>query len=166
MTTRTKNGLSILSLTFFFIIAVASSHKNAAFKDVDNWIPQDFNPTNNVLLIETHPVNNKQNERMIEWLEKNYPYRYEVVNKGVIENKISEKYSDTKTYPFGVEWELLGHRVTTQLNGQTHFETEWDLYGNFIDRSSNKVYKSTRKNNVYGQTAYIQFFNSVLGKFK
>ena len=90
MTTRTKTGLSILSLTFFFIIAVASSHKDASFKDAQQWIPPDFNPSNTTLLIEEHPMSKKGNEKMIEWLDKNYPYHYEIVRQGVLENKISK----------------------------------------------------------------------------
>src|SRR5436309_9506300 len=100
MTTRIKNCLSILTLTFFFIIAIASSHKNGTFTDAPNWTPKDFNPNNTVLLIQRHPINDKQNERMIGYLEKNYPYRYEVVDKSVIQNKTG-KYSDTKMYQFG-----------------------------------------------------------------
>jgi hypothetical protein len=157
MTTRIKNCLSILSLTVFFIIAAASSHKNATFKDADNWIPKDFNPNNTVLLIQTHPVNEKQNERMIEWLEKNYPYRYEIADKSAIQNTTG-KYSDTKTYPFAVLWNLKSaQRSHVGANGQPSFSTEWDLYGNFIDRSTNKVYPSTRKIMYMGKLPISNF---------
>src|SRR4051812_11928484 len=135
MTTRAKNGLSILCLMFFFIVAVASSHKDATFKDADNWIPSDFNPNKNVLLIQKHPVNNKQNERMIEWLEKNYPYRYELVDVPDLKCK-SGKYADSKTYPFAVEWNLHASQATHfGPNGQSSSSTQYDLCGNFIDRS-------------------------------
>jgi hypothetical protein len=166
MTTRAKNGLSILCLIFFFIVAFASSHKDATFKDADNWIPQDFNPNKYVLLIQEHPANKKQNERMIEWLEKNYTYRYEVVDAADLKSK-NGKYADSKTYQFAVVWDFKASQALhNNPNGQPSWSTVYNLYGSFIDRTNDKIYPATRKSNTYGQTAYIQFFNSVVQKFK
>jgi hypothetical protein len=166
MKTSAKTILSILSLAFFFIIAVASSHKNASFKDAQQWIPQDFNPNNTTLLIEKNPMSKRVNEKMIEWLQKNYPYRFEIVDDGVIENKISSNYSDGKAYPFGVIWEIKSVPVTTTMNGQTHFETEYDLYGRFVDRSVKKVYPTTSRSSYLRGEGYIPFFNSVVQQYK
>jgi hypothetical protein len=163
--TRTKTCLSILSLAFFFIIAVASSHKDASFKDAEKWIPPDFNPGNTTLLVEEHPMSKKANEKMIEWLEKNYPYHYEIVGQGVIEKKISGNYSDAKKYQFGVVWKLKSTPVTTTMNGRTYFETEWEMWGNFIDRSTGKIYPTTGKSNYYRGDGYIPFFNSIVKQY-
>lgn len=166
MTALTKNCLSILTFIVFFVIALSSSPKNGAFKDAQTWIPRDFNPNNTILLIQTHPENKKQNEKMIEYLKKNYPYRYEVVEKSVIESK-SDKYSDTKIYQFGVLWDIkYTQRARTDPTGKVSYATELDLYGNFIDRSTSKIYPTTDRGNVYGRTGYIPFFNSIKEQFK
>jgi len=167
MKTRTKNYLSILTLLTFFVLGIASHPaKNATFSDAANWIPSDFNPNNDILLIETHPVSAHQNERMIDFLEKNYAYRYEVIDRNMIQDKTG-KYSDTKTYPFGVLWDLKSTQITRMDDkGKMSFSTNYDLYGQFIDRSTNKVYPKTTRVNNYGQVGYEPFFNSITKQVK
>ena len=150
----------------FSLLAWPVILKKGTFSDAASWIPADFNPNNTILLIETHPRNTNQNTKMIDWLEKNYPYQYEVVDRSVIQNKTG-KYSDTKIYQFGVLWEFKMTQVTkTDNKGKMSFSTNYDLFGNFIDRSTNKTYPTTNKRNVYGQDGYMPFFHSILNKFK
>lgn len=167
MQTKTKTYLSILTLAVFFIMGIASSPAHKVFSDADNWIPSDFKPDHGTLLIETHPVNSKQNDRMLDFLQKNYPYPYEVVNKDAIESKTG-KYADTKKYPFAVMWNDKGS-INTTLNTSTGTYSnmpQYDLFGNFVDRNTGKTYPATKKINNYGQVGYVPFFNSITKKFK
>lgn len=53
------------------------------FSDSKNWIPTDFNPKNDILLIEEYP-DNTINEKMVNYLKKNYRGNYEIVSKEMI----------------------------------------------------------------------------------
>ena len=155
----------ILFVTFFAPIS-SCNFKGATFSDAANWIPSDFNPNNSVLLVETHPYNKKQNANMVEFLEKNYPYKYEVVDSNAIKD-ISGKYADTKKYQFAVRWEFKGvWRTRTGANGMPSQDREYDLYGNFVDRLKGKTYPTTQNRNVAGVSGYKPFFQSVTKKFK
>ena len=167
MKTRTKHFVSIVTLIVFFVLGVASHPaKNSTYSDAANWIPADFNPNDGILLIEIHPRNTSQNEKMTEFLAQNYPYKYEVVDRGMIQGK-PDKYADTKVYRFGVLWDFkMSQHNNIDANGKMSFQTDYDLYGQFIDRSTNKVYPRTTKANHYGQTGYEPFFNSVIQHFK
>jgi hypothetical protein len=165
MTTNTKTTLSVFTMALFFMMAIASSASHKTFKDADNWMPQDFNPNKGTLLVETHPVNRKQNDRMLEFLQKNYPYPYEVADSNAINSK-EGKYADTKKYPFAVTWKVKKSWQASPIGGTGRDMPVYDLYGNFVDRTTGKVYPTTKKINNYGQIGYIPFFNSITGHFK
>lgn len=166
MTKTTKTNLSILSLVLFFIMAMASSADHKVFADGDKLIPPDYNPDKGTLLIQAHPLNSKQNDRMIEFLQKNYPHPYEIVGKEEIEKK-NGKYADTKKYPFAVVWRESETINTSQnFNGTTSHLPQYDLYGHFVDQFTGKAYPETRKINNYGQIGYVPFFNSIAKHFK
>ena len=160
-----RKVLSIGCIVTFFLLGFAStSSKNGTYSDVNNWMPKDFDP-NTTLLIETHPLGAKQNEKMIKFLEENYPYRYEVVNRDIIESKTG-KYPDIKKYHFAILWKSSTRSITSIDNGVMSDRNAWDMYGYFIDRATGKEYPSTEKRNVYGQTGYMPFFNSITKQYK
>lgn len=165
MTTQTKILLSIFTMGVFFTIAIASSASHKTYKDAENWIPPGFNPNSGTLLIETHPLKTKQNDRMIEFLQKNYPYPYEVVDSNAINSK-EGKYADTKKYPFAVIWKGKTSWVASPNGGTGRDMPEYNMYGNFVDRTTGKVYPTTKKINNYGQIGYVPFFNSITQHFK
>lgn len=166
MTAKTKNNLSIFTMVLFFIMGVASTASHQTFSDVDKFIPPDFNPDKGILLIQIHPVNSKQNDRMLEFLQKNYLHPYEVVAKSEIDNK-SGKYADTKKYPFAVLWrDSESIHYSQNSNGTSSNMPEYDLYGHFVDRSTGNAYPETKKINNYGQVGYVPFFNSIIKHFK
>jgi hypothetical protein len=162
MKTSIKNFLSFAALGIFFAAAVASSVAHATYGDAAKWIPKDFNPNDGVLLIQMHPLKEKQKQKMQQWLEQNYTYSFEIANEVDINNK-EGKYADTKKYPFAVLWRSGEDVAYTAGSGQ-HFS--WRMYGYFVDRSTDKAYPSTSWANAYGQSGYIPFFNSVLKKYK
>ena len=89
----------ILLFATFLAPITSCSYKSASFSDAEKWIPMDFNPSSSVLLVEEHRASNKENSKMLEWLQKNYPYPYEVVDTTLI-NSTNGKYADTKKYRF------------------------------------------------------------------
>jgi hypothetical protein len=159
MELKNKNLLSVLILIVFFVIGVASSPKNMVYRDFEKWMPVTFNPNTTILLVEKHPIDNKQNDRMKTFLEKKYPYRYEIVDIGSILNP-SGKYADRSLYKFAVTWKIESSRdAISKSNGA-------DLIGQFVDLTTNEKSKSTNAGNGFGQLGYMPFFNSIVKKFK
>jgi hypothetical protein len=161
MKTPAKINLSIIVLLLFFIIGVASCSTKKAFSDAENWIPPGFNPNNGVLLISSHPHNKEmRNKKMINWLQKNYPYPYEIGEK-------KEIYGDNEKYPFVVIWRVNELNVSAQnSNGTNSTTNHYELYGQFQDRSTGKVYPITSNRNKYGYFGYQPFFNSIIEHFR
>ena len=98
-----KHILSLLTLGVFFALGVGSNAKKVVFSDAKEWIPSDFDPKKGTLLVEKHIYNEKQNDKMEEYLSQNYPNSYKVVSRETI-TKPSGEFADTKKYPFGVLW--------------------------------------------------------------
>jgi hypothetical protein len=174
MTQKNKNLSSIITLVIFFMLAIASSPKNMSYSDFDKWVPKDFDPNTCILLIQKHPVNDKQNKRMLEFLEKKYPYRYEVVGAGPIFNP-EGKYTNREIYKYAVVWEMKNHQSTSTntyrtssstMTSSTSTRTVYDLYGSFLNLNTREKSKYTKKGMNYGQVGYMPFFNSIVKKFK
>lgn len=166
MTPPNKHYLTLGCLAIFIFFAIASGvPKNASYSDAAEWIPKDFNPTSTTLLIEKHPLKTKQNDRMIKYLQDHYPYPFEVVSKDDINNK-NGKYADLKKYRFALLWRPSVHTYTTFSNGVSSEHRAWDMFGNFIDRSTNKSYPSTSGRNIYGDVGYKPVINSIIKLFK
>jgi hypothetical protein len=121
-------------------------------------VPPDFNPKKDFLLIETFPVSAKSNEKMKQWLEKNYLGAFAVVDKSIINGK-NNQYSDTSKYKYAFIW---GSRNRTTRGNFIYS----DPNGNFINRTTNTEYPTTKKYNNYGDQAYITFFNSIMKNYK
>lgn len=166
MNPTVKSIFTLMSFAFFLALGIASSPSAKTYSDADRWIPPSFAPGKSVLLIQTHPVSGKQNDRMIEYLQKNYPYSFEVVDTKDIESKTG-KYADTKKYPFVVLWNLKQSTIREiKSNGMISERPAFDLYGHFVERSNGNVYAETKNSNVYGQVGYKPFFNSIVKRYK
>jgi hypothetical protein len=152
-----KSSLVIAAIVF---ILSACSFSKASFSDASKWIPDDFNPKTNILLIERYPMSAKSNIAMQDFLDKNYAGRYEIVDKKDILNR-SGKYPDTKLYQFAFTW-----KATVSYRRGMSGSADVDPNGSFYDRANDKQYPTTKKTNNYGQKSYIPFFNSISNHFK
>ena len=161
-----KHYLSLASLIVFFLLALASSPSNNIYSDGEKWIPENFDPENTTLLIATHPVNEKENDRMIKFIEEKYPFPFEVISEKVIESN-SAKYSDVKKYRFVLLWSsATTSKFGRDASGNVGTSNAWVMFGYFKDRSTGISYPTTQKRNVYGQIGYKPVINSIGKKFK
>jgi|SRR5450631_3385669 hypothetical protein len=147
-----KNFATLLCM---FIFVSACSPGNRTFSDAGKWIPADFNMNEGVLLVQIFPWKAKLTTDLDEFLQKKYPGKYVIVSQKEIEDK-SGKYADLSKYRFAFQW-----TVGTRDHYNSNF-TDYDVYGNFYDRSQSIKYPTTKKYNNYGQRAYIPFFNSIV----
>jgi hypothetical protein len=158
------NFRKIGPIIYFFLLSIAATSfitiPSGNLKN-DNWIPPDFNPKNVVLLIQEHPFGEKQNNRMIEFLEKEYHWRYEIVSiKQMRENK---KYEDKKLYQFILLWtDEASPEITTQSRGFTY----QDIDGNFLDRAAQITYPQSKLGKGFGQIGYRKVIKAINRKFK
>lgn len=166
MTKNTKTKVSVLALVIFFIVGVASSSSTKnTFSDAGNFLPPAFKPDNGVLLIQFHPdKKEKMNTEMINWLEKNYPYPYELADSSLIKSK-EGKYADTKKYRYGILWRYTTPYATYGTATRASVYRS-DLYGHFIDRSTGTIFPETKKINNYSGIGYQPFINSIVKRFK
>jgi hypothetical protein len=153
------------SFLVLLIIISACSANNKYFSDGKKWIPANFDPAKSVLLVEHYPGKEKWNAQMIDFLDKKYTGKYEVLDKaGIL--AINGRYSDTKVYKYAVLWGTLGGTSHTSFSGggtTTNFSSPTvDYSGHFLDRAAGKEYPVTKKYNNYGSQGYIPFFNSVI----
>ncbi len=152
-----KPTLLIVLIAFIFS---GCSVSKASFSDASKWIPDNFNPKNNILLIEPYPISEKSNRAMQDFLNKNYAGRYEIVERKDMLKKTG-KYADTKRYQFAFTWK----KMVSFRHGTTG-SRDIDPNGSFYDRSIDKEYPTTKKTNNYGQMSYVPFFNSITNHFK
>lgn len=153
------------SILFLLIFLTACSANNKYFSDGKKWIPADYDPAKSTLLVAHYPGKEKWNTSMINYLDKNFPGKYEIVNKEDI-LAINGKYSNTKVYRYAVLWKEIDGTSYTSFSGggrTTNFESpRIDYSGHFLDRAMGKEYPVTKKYNNYGSQEYIPFFNSII----
>ena len=137
----------LFSLILILSLALSSCvFGKLTFSDGKYWIPRDFHPIDNILLIEQYPDKDINGE-MLKYLMKNYRGKYEIVSPNMVLNKTG-KYADTELFKFAFLWE--------KKDGLTK------PIGHFYDRSLNKVYPSTTKNNRYQiKNAYKSYINTI-----
>ena len=128
--------------------------------NANGWKPDDFIPKDGILLIEkvTRPQN--QQIKIKEFMEKNYPYKYEFVDiKDLNEN--SEKYKNKDVYRFA-----LVNSYTTQNIHQSDISlrplnvTAFDF--NFIDRRKNKEYPKSGIASSWASMTFKKIIQTVL----
>ena len=154
--------VSIVFYSLLFLFAFTSFEVNHSFGNGSgkkDWIPEDFNPKNVTLLIEKHTWNERYNNGMKEFLEKEYPWKYEVVTLDDLQD--NTKYKDKKMYQFALLWSDMASR---QMGD--HVITYHDLEGHFLDRSTDKEYPKSGYGLNRGQTSYKKIFSVLVKKFK
>ena len=151
------------------VVITSCSVNNHYYKDGDKWIPQDFNPAKDVLLIEHYPGKEKWSKSMEEFVEKHYKWQYVIVDKKDILGTIG-KYADRQKYKFAILWtnESSTSSSTFSGGGTTYMYSgmQLDMAGHFLDRIIGKEYPMTRKINNYGWQGYVPFFNTIIRHFK
>jgi hypothetical protein len=130
-----------------------------------DWIPEDFNPRNGILLIREHPYNKSYNEGLLKFLKAEYPWKYEVV-KGS-ELRENPKYDDKNTYHFSLKWETVSANVTETKGVGNDFTYSYkDLEGYFVDRITNKEYPHSGYGVNRGQSAYKKIIAVIVKEFE
>jgi len=140
-----------------FISFSACSPGNRSFSDGSKWIPAEFDMNRETLLVEKFPGKDRLTQDMDEFLAKHYPGKYVIVSKEEIADK-SGKYGDLTLYRFAFQW-----KVTSRYNFSNGF-TDYDPDGKFYDRSTDKLYPTTKRINNYGNRSYIPFFNTIVNQ--
>ena len=154
---------TILVTIASFLVLCSCHVSNKTFNDGDKWIPKDFDAKHSVLLIEKFPLRKeKYNQAMVDFLVQKYPYKYEVVERAVIENK-KGKYADTKLYQFGLLWTRI---VRPGYGTSSSMQMVEDFEGNFYDRSTNTNYPKTTKTRSYGYWSYKPVINTIVAYAK
>ena len=146
----------LLSVLLFFILFITVSSFKIAPSLCHQWLPADFNPNNGILLIQKHPFNKNQNDRMVKFLKKKYPWRYEIAT--VEQIKQDEKYSDTRLYQFAILW--TDFLTPINASGYRH-----DVDGHFLDRSTGTVYPGSSLGYNYGRTGDRQVIKAIAKKY-
>ncbi len=145
-----------------FILGITSSaFSQKTLKNGDKWIPPDFNPKNSILLVEAWSgiQEDKGIAKQEEYMDKIYPYKYEVVSFETIKKR-EGKYANAKIY----KWALVSTANATALtkaNGastNTGVLTSVDRDFNFYDRENDKNYPPTNKS----QGPFKQTFQVVI----
>lgn len=145
---------SLIFLTFLSYTFSGCVFGKLTFSDGKDWVPKDFHPKTEILLIQEFPTDENIKKNMIDYLKKNYRGQYEVVNKEMIIGK-NIKYEDTELYRFGFLWDFKSN------NGINKNENTKPI-GYFYDRSNNKRYPSTKKKNGYQlKNAYMSYINTI-----
>jgi hypothetical protein len=146
---------NIISIVIASLLFSACSISKGTYSDATKWIPSDFDINKGTVLIETYPGKEKWNESMSTFVEENYPGKFVIADKKDIENKTG-KYNDFTKYRFVFKWST----ETSWRATSTFSQVDW--YGRIYDRSSDKLYPTTRKTNNYGWKGYIPFINSIV----
>ena len=161
--------------SFFLVVLIITSCSagHHSYSDAANWVPVDFDPAKNVLVVETYPIKEKWNNSMRELLYKHFAGKYEIADEQSILSPTG-KYSDTKKYRYAVLWRVIhgGTSSTHQsfspgtIMNTTYHDATLDINGYFRDRANGKNYPETKKYNNYGWQGFVPFFNSVIKESK
>jgi hypothetical protein len=167
----------VTTLLFVFLVTGCFPSKNKAsekeFKNGDVWIPPGFSVKNGVLLVQLlneDVVNSgwrtkfkKWNNEMREYMQQNYPHKYEFVSTDDIEYK-GKKYSDYQKYPYGL---LISNGSYTYTGGaagsgpnNSNTKTVYDYY--FIERATGKKYPVTKKYSSNPVMTFMPVINTIL----
>lgn len=149
------------SAALILLVAFTSCNVNKhSYSDGAKWIPTDFNPAKDVLLVEHYPMKEKWNASMAQFLGKRYTWKYEIVDKETILGS-KGKYADRQIYQFAVMWineESPSHSTFSGGGTTTSFSgSQYDMGGHFLDRYTVKEYPTTKKYNNYGWKGFVPF---------
>ncbi len=164
MTKKFKTNVSIFMVFTFWIIAIASNPSKKTFKNADKWIPDDFNPSKTILLVQKFTISENAESKMEEYMSEKYPYKYEFVSLQTIRSK-EGKYSNTSLYKYAL---IITSHTTTSRDMQTGKPgptvTGFDY--NFYNRENDKNYPATNKSSSYAIMTFKPVINSIVKKYE
>ncbi len=159
-----KKILTPLAALLFFAGMTGCNTSKMTFGNGDKWIPADFDPSKTTLLIEAR--SKKVTADMEEYMQKHYPYRYEIVTLGDIKT-VGGRFADTEQYRYALVWSSVSStRTSYSSNGmaRTSTVTAFDL--NFLDRSSSTNHPKTNKASSFAISTFKPVINTIVKKFQ
>src|SRR5207253_2501244 len=105
----------------------------------------------------------KQGRIMKEYMQKNYPYKYEFVSVKDLEN--NTKYSDKSVYRFTLVNSYDTH-VMHQGDASQHPLPVGMVDFSFYDRLNKKVYPQTGKGSSLASTTFKPVINTIVNHFE
>jgi hypothetical protein len=158
------NNYRKLTMPFFvflmLIIITSFTISTSRFINKEKWLPEGFNPAKTTLLIQEHPGGEKENDRMIEFIDKEYKWRYEVVGAEQIQN--NKKYKNRKFYQYALMW---ADTASNSLDPGSH-SLFHDLDGYFVDLSTGTQYPKSGYGYSYGKNGYKKVIYAIDKAFK
>lgn len=153
-----KKNLLSLSLSLFILFASPGCKpSNITLKNADQWIPEDFSPSKTVLLVEKYKAYYKVQQKMEDYMADKYPYRYEFVDKEVIENRTG-KYANVKLYKYALI-QTEGRKPAVISKGEI-----WGDDFCFYDRENNKKYPPTHRESSNTMMLFKPIINTIVSR--
>lgn len=144
----------------FFLFGCSPS--KMTFSNHAQWLPADFDPKTGVLLVEEVVWPKAQGQKMKEYMEQNYPYKYAFVSAKELADP-GGKYSDKTLYRFAIVNSYKDHIMHEfKPNQITISMTDF----NFVDRLNSKTYPKSGKGSSYASVTFKPFINTVLEQTK
>ncbi|MBP6430449.1 MAG: hypothetical protein KA319_01680 [Ferruginibacter sp.] len=162
-----KNILKLTGILILFTILLAGCNPSKmTFGNSEKWIPQDFDPSKTILLVEKFKVSDKAEQKMEDYMSENYGNKYEFVDLSVIKNR-EGKYANTKLYKYALVISSHTNTITKAEGASTSGGlrvTGFDF--NFYDRELDKNYPPTKRASSYAITTFKPVINTIVKKFE
>ncbi|MEO6540046.1 MAG: hypothetical protein ABIN74_03600 [Ferruginibacter sp.] len=150
-----------LLLIFLLPVIFSFSQSNHVFKNVEKWLPENFNPANSTLLIQQfepeEPKAEKRNEKISSYMQEKYTYQYALAQTDDIVYK-GGKYADKVKYPYA-----LMYRHLYKSAGQGGSYSSYDFY--FLERTTGIEYPLTSKSSSDPIMTFKPVINTIMEKF-
>lgn len=150
----------VLKLLIVTLILSSCFAKRTTYRDTKDWIPGDWHPDKGTLLIQEFPLSKRTNKKMVKYLEKKYNGNYEVLDKKTMLSKTGE-YSNTQKYKYAVLWHDNRSSIT-HVGASMSVSNHIDPKPAFYDRSTEKLYPTTKTYNNLGNKSYFPFVNGLV----
>lgn len=130
-------------------------------KNEVHWIPEDFNPNTDLLLIQETDLNEREKKAVLHFLEKEYPHSYEIVGK--LYNSDSA-YSNRQKFRFSIVVSKLKRTMRSLYDAREIVTYIFDI--NFYDRLEKKTYPKPGFKSEHVSIALTKFLKIMLQKKK
>jgi len=128
-------------------------------KNEEHWIPEEFNPKTDLLLIQESDLNEREEKAVLNFLEKEYPHSYEIVGK--LYNSDSA-YSDRQKYRFAAVVSKLKRTMPSKYGRKDLIYYIFDV--NFYDRLEKKTYPKPGFKSEFVSISLTKFLKIMLQK--
>ena len=161
-----KNKALLFTVVTLSFLASCTMPKKAFDNNKNGWLPENFNPKENILLIEeSKPA--RQQKKIADYMAKHYPYKYEFVSTKDLLPRLIDQSSKTK-YGFALINSWLTYktsRQTTYNNNTTgmHYTTVSAIDYHFVDLANEgKAYPETGIASSYAYTTFSAIIKHIL----